>query len=165
MASLEQYQELVAAMQNLTAEVQALRTENIALRQQMVLHRDEHSDLPAMPLSFGKYDGHPAGLKEFLDACKVNFAFRLHAYETARSQVGLIIANLTGNALSWLTPLVTSNDHSLNDYDRFLEVIKERFDRPEVFYSSLEPILDVKQGNTDVQTYISRFQRLAAKAD
>ncbi|XP_069478217.1 protein LDOC1-like [Ambystoma mexicanum] len=150
MASLEQYQELVAAMQNLTMEVQALRTENIALRQQVVLHRDDRGDLPTMPLSFGKYDGHPGGLKDFIDACKVYFAFRPHAYETARSKVGFIIANLMGNALSWATPFVTGNDPILGDYDRFIEVFKERFDRPEVFYSSLEAILDVSQGNTDV---------------
>ncbi|XP_069498637.1 protein LDOC1-like [Ambystoma mexicanum] len=148
MASLEQYQELVGAMQNLTAEVQALRTENVALRQQVVLHRDDHGDFPALPLSFGKYDGLPGGLKEFSDACKVYFAFRPHAYEKARSRVGFIIANLTSNALSWATLLVTSNDHFLNDYDHFVELFKERFDRPKVFYSSLEAILDVKQGNT-----------------
>ncbi|XP_069498859.1 protein LDOC1-like [Ambystoma mexicanum] len=136
MASLEQYQELVAAMQNLTVEVQALRTENIALRQQVVLRRDDHGDLPTMPLSFGKYNGYPGGLKDFLDACKVYFAFRTHAYDTARSRVGFIIANLFGNALSWVTPLVTNDDLSLNDYDRFVELFKERFDRPEVFYST-----------------------------
>ncbi|XP_069498733.1 protein LDOC1-like [Ambystoma mexicanum] len=128
MASLEQYQELVAAMQNLTAEVQSLRTENIDLRQQVVLHRDDHGDLPTMPLSFGKYDAHPGGLKDFLDTCKVYFAFRPHAYDSARTRVGFIIANLTGNALSWVTPLVTNNDPSLNDYNHFLEVFMERFD-------------------------------------
>ncbi|XP_069486292.1 protein LDOC1-like [Ambystoma mexicanum] len=144
MASLEQYQELVAAMQNLTAEVQALRTENIALRQQVVLHRDDRGDLPAMPLSFGKYDGHPGGLKDFLDACNVYFAFRTHAYESAKSRVGFIIANLIGNALAWATPLVARNDLSLNDYDRFVEAFKDKFDRPEVFYSSLEAILDIR---------------------
>ncbi|XP_069461233.1 protein LDOC1-like [Ambystoma mexicanum] len=146
MASLEQYQELVAAMQNLTVEVQALRTENIALRQQLVLHRDDCGDLPAMPLSFGKYNGYPGGMKEFLDACGVYFAFRTHAYESTRSRVGFIIANLTGNALAWATPLVARNDPSLIDYDRFIEGFKERFDRPEVLYSSLEAILDVEQG-------------------
>lgn len=29
----------------------------------------------------------------------------------------------------------------------------------------MEAILDIKQGNTDVQTYLTRFQKLAAKAD
>ncbi|XP_069496826.1 protein LDOC1-like [Ambystoma mexicanum] len=125
MASLEQYQELVAAMQNLTVEVQALRTENIALRQQVVLHRDNRGDLPPMTLSFSKYDGHPGGLKDFLDACQVYFTFRPHAYETARSRVGFIIANLRGNTLTWATPLVTGNDPSLNDYDCFVGSLKE----------------------------------------
>ncbi|XP_069498679.1 protein LDOC1-like [Ambystoma mexicanum] len=152
MASLEQYQELVAATQNLTVQVQALRTENVALRQQVVLHRDDHGDLPPMSLSFGKYDGHPGGLKDFLDACKVYFTFRPHAYETARARFGFIIANLSGNALSWATPLVTGNDPALNDYNRFVDTFKERFDRPEVLYTSLEAILDVRQGTTDVQT-------------
>ncbi|XP_069482581.1 protein LDOC1-like [Ambystoma mexicanum] len=140
MASLEQYQELVAAMQNLTVEVEALRTENIALRQQVVLRRDDYGDLPTMPLSFGMYNGYPGGFKDFIDACRVYFAFRPHAYDSARSRVGFIIANLSGNALSWVTPLVTNNDPSLNDYDCFLEMFKERFDRPEVLYSSLKPL-------------------------
>ncbi|XP_069470070.1 protein LDOC1-like [Ambystoma mexicanum] len=137
MASLEQYQELVAAIQNLTAEVQSLRAENIDLRQQVVLRRDDHGDRPTMPLSFGKYDGHPGGLKDFLDASKVYFTFRPHAYETSRSKVGFIIANLSGNALSWATPLVSNDDTSLNDYDQFVTAFKDRFDRPEVLYSSL----------------------------
>ncbi|XP_069486188.1 protein LDOC1-like [Ambystoma mexicanum] len=117
MASLEQYQELVAALQGLTIEVQALKTENAALRQQVVLRRDDQGDLPPMPLTFGKYDGYPGGLKEFLDACQVHFIFRPYAFETARARVGFLITNLTGNALSWATPLVTRNDPALSNYE------------------------------------------------
>ncbi|XP_069492316.1 protein LDOC1-like [Ambystoma mexicanum] len=126
MATPEQIQELVSAVQslnlevrNLSQEVQNLKVENNVLRQ-LVSDRETHSDLPSMPLSVGKFDGTPKSLKEFIEACNVYFAFRPVAYSSGLSKVGFAVSNMSGNALAWANPLVTGNDPVLQIGKHFL---------------------------------------------
>ncbi|XP_069506133.1 uncharacterized protein [Ambystoma mexicanum] len=103
MASLEQYQELVNAIQGITAELQSimventdLKADNAALRQQIIQREDVRGDLPPMQLPCGKYEGNPKRIKEFLDACRVYFTFHPKMYEFDQAKVGFLVSNLGG---------------------------------------------------------------------
>ncbi|XP_069468510.1 mucosal addressin cell adhesion molecule 1 [Ambystoma mexicanum] len=161
MSSPEQIQEMCNAIQSLRADMQSLHAENLLLRQQATTREAGRDDLPPMPFTFGKYDGNPRFIKEFLDACAVYFSFRPRAFESGRARVGFLIANLTGSALAWATPLVTNQDPPVNDYALFVQDFKNRFERSEVQYDAF---LDVRQGNQDLQGYIAQFQALAVSA-
>ncbi|XP_069470003.1 protein LDOC1-like [Ambystoma mexicanum] len=152
MSTTEQIQELVAAVQGLTLEVQNLKTENTVLRQMVTAREPTPTDLPPMALSSGKYDGSPKKLEEFIEACTIHFAFRPHAYASEQARVGYMISHMTGNALAWATPLVTAKDPVLHDYDGFLNLFKQTFERPEISYGACEELLDIHQGAMDLLT-------------
>ncbi|XP_069494378.1 protein LDOC1-like [Ambystoma mexicanum] len=180
MATPEQIQELLGAIQKLSQEVQALKVENQTLQQisqevqtlkaenvvlkQLMTARDNppEPELPPMPLSSGKFDGASRKVKEFLDACKLYFTYRPILFATSKARVGFMISNRSGNALSWVTPLVMGEDPSLQDYEGFCTLIKQTFERPETTYLACEDLLDAHQGSMDVLTYISNFKTLAA---
>ncbi|XP_069494420.1 protein LDOC1-like [Ambystoma mexicanum] len=168
MATPEQMQEMVAAVQNLSVEVwnlsmkvQTLRTENNVLKQLVSNREPKTVDLPPMALPSGKYDGTPKRLKEFLEACSVHFTFRPNTFPTGHTRVGFMISNMAGNALAWATPLVLGTDPILKDYEAFVARLKQAFERPEITFAAGEDLLDIHQGQTDVLTYITTFKRLA----
>ncbi|XP_069495556.1 protein LDOC1-like [Ambystoma mexicanum] len=165
MATAEQVQELVAAVQslnlevrNLNQEMQQIKAENTVLRQIVADRELRSTDLPPMPLSSGRFDGSATHLKEFLEACNVQFTFRPSTFSTDLSKVGLVISNLTGNALAWANPLVTSDDPVLRDWKMFLERFKQAFERPEIRYLAGEELLEVHQGQMDLYSYITKFK-------
>ncbi|XP_069466241.1 protein LDOC1-like [Ambystoma mexicanum] len=149
MATAEQIQELVAAVQDLTLEVQNLKTENSVLRQLVFAREPPPADLPPMALSSSKYDGSLKRLKEFIEACTIHFAFRPHAYASEQARVGYMVSNMKGKALAWATPLVTANDLILQNYEGFLGQLKQAFECPEISYSACEELLDIHQGSMD----------------
>ncbi|XP_069486061.1 protein LDOC1-like [Ambystoma mexicanum] len=157
MATAEQLQELVAAVQNLSMEVQNLKTDNNMLKQMVSTRDPRHADLPPMALASGKFDGTPKRLK-FLDACSSHFTFRANTYTTDHARVGFVISNRMGNALAWTTHLVRGADPVLQDYGAFEAQLKRTFERPEIT-SVCEDLLDIRQGQADL-TYISTFKRL-----
>ncbi|XP_069488861.1 protein LDOC1-like [Ambystoma mexicanum] len=170
MATEEQLQEMVAAVQNLSAEVrnlsmevQNLKAENSVLKQLVTVREPRQVDLPPMSFPSGKFDGTPKQLKEFLDTCKVYFTFRTNMFTTGNSQVGFVISNMSGNALAWATPLVTRADPALQEYNAFLTLLKQNFKRQEILYTACEDLLDIRQGQTDVLSYISTFKRLVTE--
>ncbi|XP_069460626.1 protein LDOC1-like [Ambystoma mexicanum] len=164
MATPEQVQELVGAVQTLSQEVQTLKSENqilqqipqevqtlkaenVFLKQLMTVRENAHiPELPPMPLSSGKFDGSSRKVKEFLDACKVYFTYRPILFATSKARVGFMISNMMGNALSWVTPLVTGEDPVLQDYEGFCTLIKQTFERPETTFTACEDLLDAHQG-------------------
>ncbi|XP_069481465.1 protein LDOC1-like [Ambystoma mexicanum] len=124
MATPEQVQELVAADQNLSLEMQTIKAENALLKQMVTAREPPSTDLPPMALSLGKFEGSPKKLREFLDACKVYFTFRSRTFASDHAKVGFMISNISGNALAWATPLVTGADPVLQDYGAFLDLLK-----------------------------------------
>ncbi|XP_069461333.1 protein LDOC1-like [Ambystoma mexicanum] len=161
MATEEQLQELVAAVQNLSAEVrnlslevQNVKAENSVLKQLVTVREPRQVDLPPMSLPTGKFYGTLKQLKEFLDACNVYFTFRPNTFTTGNSRVGFVISNMSGNALAWATPLVTTGDPALQDYNAFLTLLKQNFERQEISYTACEDLLDIRQGQADVLSYI-----------
>ncbi|XP_069463395.1 protein LDOC1-like [Ambystoma mexicanum] len=161
MVIAEQYQELVAAMQNMSVEMQNLKAENSVLRQMVTARDTRQPDLPPIALSTDTFDGTPKRLKEFLDACHIHFAFRTNTYTSNRAKVRYLISNMTGNALAWATPFVTNADPVLQDFGTFTTQLKQAFERPEITYKVCEDLLDALQVQMDILTYITTFKRLA----
>ncbi|XP_069502490.1 protein LDOC1-like [Ambystoma mexicanum] len=163
MATPQQLQELVAAVQNLNLEVQALKTANTALQQRVTAREQQATDLPPLPLVSGKFDGSEKRVKEFLEACNIHFAFRQNAFSTDHAKVGFMITQMTGNALAWATPLVSQSDPVLQNFVAFKDLLKQTFLRTESAHLASEDLLDVRQGSSDLLSYISSFKRLAAE--
>ncbi|XP_069498731.1 protein LDOC1-like [Ambystoma mexicanum] len=155
MATTEQVQELLAAVQGLSLEVQGLKTENAVLRQMVFARQDRSMDLPSMGLASGKCDGSPKRIKEFIEACKVHFTFWPSTYAMDQACVGFMVSNITGKALACTTPLVTSSNPVLLDYGAFIELLKWTFQCPEVVFSAVKTLLDIRQGSSDLMSYIT----------
>ncbi|XP_069494375.1 protein LDOC1-like [Ambystoma mexicanum] len=163
MATPEQIQELVGAIQKLSQEVQTLKVENqtlqqisqevqnlkaenVVLKQLMTTRENQQSpELPSMPLSSWKFDGSSKKVKEFLDSCKLYFMYRPILFATSKARVGFMVSNMVGNVLSWVTPLVIGEDPALQEYEEFCTLIRQTFERPETTYSACEEILDAHQ--------------------
>ncbi|XP_069460564.1 protein LDOC1-like [Ambystoma mexicanum] len=119
MSAEDQVQELWKAFQAMSQELQGVKTENALLKQMVSAREPAPPELPSMALSSGKFDGSPMKVKEFLEACMVYFTFRPRTFATDQARVGFPIPNMTGNALSWVTPLVTSGNAILQDFSAF----------------------------------------------
>ncbi|XP_069506243.1 protein LDOC1-like [Ambystoma mexicanum] len=150
MATPQQVQELIAAVQNLSLEVQNLKAANAALQQRMTDRVRPSSYLPSLPLVSGKFDGSPKRVKEFLDACNLHFSFRPQTFASDHAKVGFMITHMTGNALAWATPLVNQPDPVLQNYDDFKTLLQQTFLRTESTFLASEDLLDIRQGNTDL---------------
>ncbi|XP_069482577.1 protein LDOC1-like [Ambystoma mexicanum] len=150
MASPEQFQELVTAVQGINVELQNIKAENAALRQMVSTRESRESDLLPMALTLGKYGGTSKRLKEFLEDCAVYFAFLPHTYAKDHTKVGFMISNMTGNGLAWATPLVTHNNPMLQDHGAFLMLLRQTFEQPEITHVAAEELLDVQKGSSDL---------------
>ncbi|XP_069469951.1 protein LDOC1-like [Ambystoma mexicanum] len=155
MATPQQVQELIAAVQNLNLEVQNLKATNAALQLRMNERERPSADLPSFPLVSGKFDGSPKRVKEFLDACNLHFSFFPQTFTSDHAKVGFMITHMTGNALAWATPLVNQPDPVLQNYNDFKTLLQQTFLRTESTFLASEDLLDICQGNTDLLSYIT----------
>ncbi|KAJ1112138.1 hypothetical protein NDU88_000406 [Pleurodeles waltl] len=123
-AAADPEQSLLTTIQQQAQELQQLRNENAALRQALALRT---SDVPTISASTPCFSGEPTKLREFLDALTVYFAFRPTQFSHDRTKVGYLISALSGPALAWATPMVSSDDPELSDYSAFVSRFKQMF--------------------------------------
>ncbi|KAJ1113539.1 hypothetical protein NDU88_001781 [Pleurodeles waltl] len=98
------------------------------------------------------------------DSIAVYFAFRPSQFTQDKTKVGYLISALSGPALAWATPPVTSNDSHLSNFPAFIAAFKQMFERPGLETSAEEALCDIQQGIQDVLQYITRFRQLAAES-
>ncbi|KAJ1204454.1 hypothetical protein NDU88_008232 [Pleurodeles waltl] len=151
---------LLTTIQQQAQELQQLSNENAVLRQALALRS---GDVPTISASTPRFSGEPTKLREFLDALTVYFAFRPTQFSHDRTKVGYLISALSGPALAWATPMVSSNDPVLSDYSAFVTRFKQMFSRPGLEALAEEALCDIQQGSQDVLQYITRFRQLAAE--
>ncbi|XP_069072067.1 protein LDOC1-like [Pleurodeles waltl] len=145
-------QTLLLTIQQQAQELQQLQTENTAFRQALA---SKVTDVPTISATTPRFSGDPNKLREFLDALTVYFAFRPSQFTQDKTKVGYLISALSGPALAWATPLVTSNDSSLSNYSAFIATFKQMFERPGLESSAEEALCDIQQGSQDVLQYIT----------
>ncbi|XP_069099580.1 protein LDOC1-like [Pleurodeles waltl] len=126
-AAADPHQALLATIQQQAQELQQLRNENADLRQALAFRSAE---VPTVSTSTPRFSGEPTKLREFLDALTVYFAFRPTQLSHDKTKVGYLISALSGPALAWATPLVSSNDPVLSDYPAFVNWFKQMFSHP-----------------------------------
>ncbi|XP_069057869.1 protein LDOC1-like [Pleurodeles waltl] len=136
-------QSLLATIQQQAQELQQLRNENAALRQALAFCS---TAVPTVSTSTPRYSGEPTKLREFLDALNVYFAFQPTQFSHDKTKVGYLISALSGPALAWVTPIVSSNDPVLSDYPAFVNHFKQMFGRPGLEASAEEALCDIQQG-------------------
>ncbi|XP_069068764.1 protein LDOC1-like [Pleurodeles waltl] len=140
-------QTLLLTIQQQAQELQQLRTENAAFQQALV---SRTTDVPTISATTPNFSGNPNKLREFLDAQAVYFAFRPSQFVQDKTKVGYLISALSGLALAWATPLVTSNDSRLSNFPAFVVAFKQKFECPGPESSAEEALCDIQQGSQDV---------------
>ncbi|XP_069077649.1 protein LDOC1-like [Pleurodeles waltl] len=153
-AAADPDQSLLATIKQQAQELQQLRNENAAIRQALAFRS---TDVPTVSTSTPRFSGEPTKLQEFLDALTVYFAFRPTQFSHNKTKVGYLISALSGPALAWANPIVSSNDPVLFDYPSFVNRFKQMFGRLGLEASAEEALCDIQQGSQDVLQYITRF--------
>ncbi|KAJ1112888.1 hypothetical protein NDU88_001149 [Pleurodeles waltl] len=159
-AAAEPDQSPLATIQQQAQELQQLRSKNAALQQALAFRS---ADVPVVSTSTPRFSGEPTKLREFLNALTVYFAFRPTQFSHDKTKVGYLISALSGSALAWATPMVSSNDPVLSDYSTFVNRFKQMFIRPGLEASAEEALCDIQQGSQDVLQYITLFRQVAAE--
>lgn len=176
---------IAQALQALQSEVSASRAENAALQQQVaalqlqvgagpstsqgiqsspagIIHPilAQHQ-APPLP-SPERFLGDPTKFRSFMTQCQLQFLARPQAFLTGQAKITYIIANLGGEALEWASPIVDSQSTLLTDYNQFFLEFRGMFERRYTAQSLRTELLEIKQGNRALTTYITHFKRLVA---
>ena len=110
-----------------------------------------------------RYSGDPNKVQVFLTQIVLHFSCRPTVFATNQSRVAFTISYLTGDAASWVVPLVSSGDPILTDWEAFRKEFERVFDRRATTLCANRELLELRQGKTDLVTYLTRFNRLVAE--
>mgnify|MGYP002804392277 CR=1 FL=1 len=120
-----------------------------------------HAISPIIPLAAPeRFSGDPHKTQVFLTQCSLHFLCRPVVFSENHSKVAFILSYLSGDAAAWSMPLVTRNDPILYDYEGFKTEFLRIFDRRAAAQATDNELLDLKQGNRDLITYLAQFNKL-----
>ena len=109
-----------------------------------------------------KFGGEPAAFRTFIAHCELYFETRAAEFPTDRSRVTFLVSLLKGQAAKWSLPLWENNDPLLNNYQGFMQLLRQHFDDPAREATATREILRLKQAGRRVVSYIADFKVLAA---
>ena len=110
-----------------------------------------------------RFSGDPTKVQIFLTQMILHFSCRPTVFPTNHSRIAFTISYLTGDAAAWIVPLVNSNDPLLHDWDAFRKEFERVFDRRATTLCADRELLELRQGKTDLVTYLTKFNRLVAE--
>ena len=110
-----------------------------------------------------RYAGDPNKVQVFLTQIVLHFSCRPTVFSTNQARVAFTISYLSGDAASWVVPLVSTNDPILTDWDAFRKEFEKVFDRRATTLCADRELLKLKQGKMDLVTYLTRFNQLIAE--
>lgn len=158
-------QQLIAAMQSLSQQVEKLNNDNQHLKQILAQQQQpiviENKKEPNVDLP-DKFSGKQKDLRNFM-ACVTNiFELQSRTYNTDRRKTGLIGSLCTHDALNWYRSLQEQNSELLYNYDAFIEDMKEHFGDPHMAERAKKQLLELTQGKGSAASYAAKFRRIAA---
>ena len=120
----------------------------------------------AIPLAAPeRFAGDPQKLNIFLTQCRLHFLCRPAAFPTQESRVDFVLSYLTRDAALWSIPLVSGDHPMLYQFDQFEHELRRIFDRRTVTQSVDNELLELRQGNRDLLSYLAHFNRLVVESD
>ena len=110
-----------------------------------------------------RYSGDPNKVQIFLTQIVLHFSCRPTVFPTNQARVAFTISYLTGDAAAWVVPLVSGNDPLLTDWEAFRKEFERVFDRRATTLCADRELLELRQGKSDLVTYLTKFNRLVAE--
>ncbi|KAJ1113638.1 hypothetical protein NDU88_001880 [Pleurodeles waltl] len=118
----------------------------------------------AIPLALPeRFSGDPLKAQYFLVQVELHFTCRPNTFPDAQSKVAFLLSYLSGDAATWAIPLVRKNSPLLYNCRNFVREFERVFDRRTVTQSADCELLDLRQGNQDLVSYLANFNRLVAE--
>ena len=128
-----------------------------------IIHVTSPTTLPLAPPE--RYFGDPAKFASFINQCQLHFMCKPACFPDEQSKVAFVLSYLGGTASTWSIPLVERNDPLLYNYTTFKTAFKNLFDRHSFAQSVDSELLNLRQGNSSLMSYVSNFNRLVAEAN
>ncbi|KAJ1105074.1 hypothetical protein NDU88_002482 [Pleurodeles waltl] len=110
-----------------------------------------------------RFSGDPLKAQSFLVQVELHFTCRPNTFPDAQSKVAFVLSYLSGDAATWAIPLVHKNSPLLYNWRNSVCEFERVFDRRTVTQSADHELLDLRQGNQDLLSYLANFNRLAAE--
>ena len=110
-----------------------------------------------------RYAGDPHKVQIFLTQMMLHFSCRPTVFPSSQARVAFSISYLTGDAAAWVVPLVSGNSPLLHDWDAFRREFERVFDRRATTMCADRELLELRQGKTELVTYLAKFNRLIAE--
>ncbi|KAJ1149016.1 hypothetical protein NDU88_001837 [Pleurodeles waltl] len=110
------------------------------------------------------FSGDPSKVQIFLTQVELHFTCCPPTFPDSQSRIAFLISYLTGNAATWAVPLVRQDSRLLHNWCLFVEEFEKVFDRRAVTMSADKELLELRQGNKDLISYLSHFNRLVVES-
>lgn len=146
-------------IQSLYQEVARLREVNTRREDTRQGHAEPKLNMPE------KFDGTRPKLRGFVQQVKLFLRLHRCRYPDGTTQVAFVASLLSGNALSWVAPLIEKNSPLMDNLDAFMEALTSTFgdtDRERVAETRIQSL---QQGLRSAATYAAEFQQLACDLD
>ncbi|WP_181462980.1 DUF4939 domain-containing protein, partial [Bacillus sp. SRB_8] len=106
------------------------------------------------------FDGSRSTLRGFINQISMVITRKPRTYATDSEKVMLVGDLLTGNALLWFSPIFERRDPLLQDFVRFIDALRARFEDPNKAVTAARRLEALRQGRRPVAAYASEFQLL-----
>jgi hypothetical protein len=133
------------------------------LLQAAITTRTHASDEPKVPLS-ESFNGSRRRIRGFINQIKLVISQRPECYNTETKRVALVGSLLSGDALTWFSPLFENNDPVLANFEQFISALRARFDDPHRQRTASSRLQAITQGRRPVSSFATEFQLLLADA-
>ena len=153
--------DLETQMQNAIGQIHAAEVSPPAsLQQQAPTTCSNKAKEPRVSL-LEKFDGTRSKFRGFVNQGQLITILQPQRYPTNTTRVELVGTLLTGQALSWFTPLFEKNAAILSNFEAFLGAFSEAFGEHDKICLATTKIRNLRQGTRSASNYASEFRQLA----
>jgi hypothetical protein len=112
-----------------------------------------------------KFDGNRRFFRGFLQQCNLLFTMNSASYSSDALKVSTMISLLSGDALTWVTPVIEHQHSCLSSYNEITTIFTEIFGDPNHIHAAEQALQSLTQGRNSVAIYGSNFRRLVVDTE